>query len=148
MNEIQKAKIERRWRWFKEHFGYTDEELAIHRSNPKHVKAMEGAPKFATHRMVIEVIESHGCVAGYKVGDRFAVDTEGCLIPDEYPPRLCTGAIAALNTLVTRMWQAFYDDSTDVFQDTIHCSDVDVHKGGYGVVTMRIYAVPKKPRDK
>ncbi|TET42503.1 MAG: hypothetical protein E3J66_03490 [Dehalococcoidia bacterium] len=148
MSEEQTQENMRRWRKFQEHLGYTDEELAIHRSNPKHVKALENAPKLAKYKTVIEVIESHNCAAGYKVGDKFVVDTEGCLVPNECPPRLCVSAIAAFKPLVSRMWQAFYADGTEIFQDTVRCPDVGVHRGGWGEITMRIYAVPKEPKDK
>jgi len=144
MGGEEKAKIERRWKKFQEHYGLTNEELAIHRSNPKHVKAMENAPAFVKYKMIVEVIEAHNCVAGHKVGDKFVIDSEGCLVLDECPPgRICVSAVYAMKSTVDRMWQAFYDNSTDVFQDTVHCSDVGIYRGGWGEIVMRIYAVPK-----
>ena len=143
MHKEETAKNMRRWQKFQEHLGYTDKELAIYRSYPQHVKAIESAPKFAKNKIIIEVIESHHCGAGYEAGDKFVVDTEGCLVPEECPSRLCVSAIAAFKPLISRMWQAFYDDSTEVFQDTVRCPDVGVHRGGWGEITMRIYAVPK-----
>ncbi len=145
MTDKKKEEMEKRWKKFQEHFELTDEELAIHRANPKHVKPMEGAPAFVKYKMVVEVIESHNCGAGHKVGDKFVIDSGGCLVLDECPSsnRICVAAVEAMKTVVDRMWQAFYDDSTDVFQDTVHCSDVGTQKGGWGEVTMRIYAVPK-----
>ena len=145
MSDKKKEEVERRWKKFQEHFELTDEELAIHRSNPKHVKPMEDAPAFVKCKMVVEVIESHNCGAGHKVGDKFVIDSGGCLVLDECPSgnRICVAAVEAMKTVVDRMWQAFYDNSTDVFQDTVHCSDVGTQRGGWGEVTMRIYAVPK-----
>jgi len=144
MGDGKSEKIEKRWRTFQKHLGCTDEELAIHRANPKHVKPVENAPAFVKYKMVIEVIESHHCGAGHKVGDKFVVDAGGCLVPDECPPgRICVSLIYAMKSAVDRMWQAFYNDSTDVFQDTVHCSDVGTDRGGWGEVTMRIRAVPK-----
>ena len=55
--------------------GYTDEEMAIYRSNPGNMKAMERDPKFITHRIIVEVVEANNCLAGHKVGDRIAVKT-------------------------------------------------------------------------
>ncbi|MGA2463373.1 MAG: hypothetical protein ABSH06_03340 [Thermodesulfobacteriota bacterium] len=144
MGNGNKEKIEKRWKKQQEHLGFTDEQIAIHRANPKHVKAMESAPAFVKYKMVIEVIEAHNCGAGHKVGDKFVVDAGGCLVPDECPPgRICVSLVYAMKPVVDRMWQAFYDNSTDVFQDTVHCSDVGTHRGGWGEVTMRIRAVPK-----
>lgn len=137
------AKIEKRWKRVQEHLGFTDEEMAIYRSYPNHVKAMERAPLFATHKMMIEVIEAHNCAAGYKVGDKFVVDAEGYLIPEECPSRLCVAAIFAFKPLVDRIWQAFYNNSTEILHDTVHCPDVGVRRGGAGEVTMRVRVVPK-----
>jgi uncharacterized repeat protein (TIGR04076 family) len=144
MDTGENSKIEGRWRRFQEHLGYTDEELALYRSNPKHVKAMEAASKFAKYKIVIEIIESHNCGMGYKVGDRFVVDGDGSLILSECPPKLCVAAIAGLKSLVDRMWQAFYDSKSEVLHDTVTCPDVGVQRGGWGEITMRVHALPKK----
>lgn len=136
-------KIEARWKRVQEHLGFTDEEMAVYRAHPQHEKAMETAPLFATHKMIIEVIESHHCAAGYQTGDQFVVDAEGCLILEECPSRLCVSAIFAFKPLVDRMWQAFYNNSTEILHDTVHCPDVGVRRGGVGEVTMRVHAVPK-----
>jgi uncharacterized repeat protein (TIGR04076 family) len=106
---------------------------------------MENAPAFAKYKMVVEVIESRNCAAGHKVGDKFVIDSEGCLVLDECPSgRICVSAVFAMKSLVDRMWQAFYDNSIDVFQDTVHCSDVGTARGGWGEIFMRIYGVPKE----
>jgi uncharacterized repeat protein (TIGR04076 family) len=142
-DQEKEVKIEKRWKRVQEHLGFTDEEMAIYRSYPNHVKAMESTPLFGTHKIMIEVIEAHNCVAGYQVGDKFVVDAEGCLIPEECPSRLCVAAIFAFKPLVDRIWQAFFNNNTDILLDTVHCPDVGVRRGGAGEVTMRAYAVSK-----
>jgi hypothetical protein len=99
----KKEKLEKRWKKFQEHLGCTDEELAIHRANPKHVKAMESAPAFVKYKMVIEVIEAHNCGAGHKVGDKFVVDAGGCLVPDECPP----GRISNVASILRQFYGCF-----------------------------------------
>jgi len=143
MSSEPRDKAKRRWQKIKENLGYTDEELTIHLSNPKHVRLVESAPAFSKYKMIIEVIGANNCAAGHKVGDKFVVDGEGCLVVNECPSRLCVAAIFAIKPLVDRMWQAFYDNTTDVLHDTVHCTDVGVHRGGWGEITMRIEAVPK-----
>ena len=135
--------IEKRWRGVQKHLGFTEDELRIFRSRPAHVKAMENAPSFATMKMVVEVVEAHNCAAGYKAGERFVVDSEGMLIAEDCPKKLCVGAIYSFKVLVDRMWQAFFDNSAEIFHDTVHCPDVGVGSGGTGMVTMRIHAEPK-----
>jgi uncharacterized repeat protein (TIGR04076 family) len=137
-------KTEKRWRKYQERFGFTEEELAAFRSRPQHIKSMERAPAFATHNIVIEIIEAHHCAADYKAGDRFVVNGEGMLILDQCPPKLCAAAIAGFKLLIDRMWQAFYDGSTEVLHDTARCPDVGVKNGGWGEIVMRVHAVPKK----
>jgi len=143
MDKNKTEKLEKRWKKVQEHLRFTDEELAMYQSHPQNVKAMERAPLFATHKMAVEIIEAHNCAAGYEVGDKFVVDAEGCLIPEQCPSRLCVAAIFALKPLVDRMWQAYYDNSTEIFHDTVHCPDVGVRRGGAGAVTMRACIVPK-----
>jgi uncharacterized repeat protein (TIGR04076 family) len=142
MDEETVAVIERRWKKVQERLGFTDDELTLFKSSPAHVKAVERARPFAVMRMVIEVLEARNCAAGYRSGDKFVVDSEGMLVAEQCPAKLCVGAIYAFKKLVDRMWQAFFDDSTEVLHNTVHCPDVGVHDGGAGMVTMRIYAVP------
>ena len=144
MSERNKAMMEKRWRSVQEHLGFTDEELTVFRSFPKNVRAMEDAPGFVTHKMVIEVLEAHNCAAGYRAGDRFTVDGEGCLVLEESPPRLCIAAVWAFKPLVDRMWEAFFNKGFEVLHDTVQCPDVGVHKGGAGQITLKIRAVPRK----
>ncbi len=144
MDEEQAAKIKRRWQNFQEHLGYTDEEVAIFRSESKRAKSVEDCPNMVKYNTLIEVIEAYNCGAGHKVGDKFLVDPEGCLILEECPPRICIAAVWAFKPLVSRMWQAFYDGKTEIFQDTVTCPDVGVRRGGWGEITMRIRAVPRK----
>lgn len=148
MTREDASKKNKRWKNFQEDLGYTDEELEVFRSNPNHVKAMEQAPAFATHNIIIDILESHNCTAGYRAGDRFVVDGLGFLINEESPKRLCIGAITSFKPLIDRMWQAFFDGKTDVLHDTVRCPDVGVHRGGWGEITMRVRAVPKKKQGK
>jgi uncharacterized repeat protein (TIGR04076 family) len=141
------SKIDRRWQKFQKDLGYTDEELALYMSNPKHIKAMENASDFSTYNIVVEIIESKNCGAGYRVGDKFVIGGDGCLMSNESPPKLCLAALYAMKPLVDRMWQAFYHGSTEVLHDTVHCPDVGVENGGWGKVLMRVYAVSKKKND-
>jgi uncharacterized repeat protein (TIGR04076 family) len=142
MSEIDE-KMEKRWRKYQELTGYTDAELEVFRSFPQNVKAIESSPLMASHELVIEVIASANCIAGYKVGDTFRIDPFGFLIKEQCPPTLCTGAIFAFKPLIGYAWQAFFDGSTTIFHNTIKCPDVGVHCGGTGEITMRAHAVPR-----
>ena len=145
--EDQKS-IELRWRKIQSHLGFSDEELDLFRSNPKYKKCIENAPLFRSHIIVIDVIEAIGCTAGYKAGDQFHVDGQGCIIKEKSPPQLCVAAIWAIKPLMDRMWEAFFNNSTDVFHDTVRCPDVGVQRGGAGEVTFRVRAVSRQQMEK
>ena len=62
------------WEFFKKHVGYTDEEMKIFRENPKNEAIILEAPKLMNKTIVVEVVESRGCNAQHKVGDKFYFD--------------------------------------------------------------------------
>jgi len=151
MDTEHREKMERRWKKFQELQGYTDEELAVFRSNSRYVKAMEKAPMFATHNIIVEVVESHNCNAGHKVGDKFVLTGNGYLIADECPKYMCIHALDAFTPCIRAIWERFYEnlDPNMMFSDIVHCPDVGCQKGGWGEIIMKIYAVeiPKKEKD-
>jgi uncharacterized repeat protein (TIGR04076 family) len=135
-DEQEKVRLEKRWRKLQELLEYTDEELKTYRSQPKKVKAVEA--ELARNNIVVEIIAAHNCVMGYKAGDKFVIDGKGALVLDQCPSKLCVGAIAAFKTLTDRMTQAFYDGKSEVLLDTVHCPDVGLREGGWGMITMRV----------
>ena len=153
MDKEQQEKMEKRWKKFQEIQGYTDEELAIFRSNPEYVRIMEYAPKFITHQIIVEVAEAHNCIAGHKVGDRIAVMTGDALLKtEEMPKRVCAWAVATAVPRVYAIWERFHEDldPDGLLFKTIHCPDVGCKRGGWGEIVMKVYAeeVPKEKRAK
>ena len=138
----KRASIERRWKKYQALTGYTDEELAIFRSFPQNVKAMEDAPEMVKNDVVVEIIDVKNCIAGYKVGDTFRVDPYGMLMLDQCPPKICTAAVFAFKPIVSYAWQALFDGSKMVFHRTVRCPDVGVCKEGTGEITMKIHIIP------
>jgi uncharacterized repeat protein (TIGR04076 family) len=152
MGKEQQEKTEKRWKKFQETQGYTDQEIAMYRSNPRYAKAMERAPKFMTHKIYVEVVESHNCNAGHKVGDKFVLSGNGYLIRDECPKFMCIHALGTFMPYIYAMWERFYEDldPDGMLFTTVHCPDVGCKKGGWGELIMRMYAkeVPKEERIK
>lgn len=144
MDDEKQQKNEKRWKKFQEMQGYTDEEMVLFRSNPRYVKAMERAPKFSTHKIIAEIVESHNCIAGHKEGDKFVLTGNGFVIADESPKYMCIQALAALPPYISAMWERFYEDldPDQMFYNTVHCPDVGCKRGGWGEVVMRVYAIP------
>jgi len=153
MDKEQQEKMERRWKKFQDIQGYTDEEMAIFRSNPEYVRIIEYAPKFITHRIIVEVVEAHNCIAGHKAGDRIAVMTgNGHLITEEMPKYVCAFALFASIPRVYAMWERFHEDldPDGMLFKISRCPDVGCRRGGWGEIVMKIYAeeVPKEQRVK
>ena len=152
MGNEQAKKMDRRWKKFQDAQGYTDAEIAKYRSNPKYVKAMENAPMFMTHNIIVEVIESHHCNAGHKVGDKFVLTGNGYLIAEESPKYMCIHALYTFAPYIYAMWERFYEnlDPSMLLFDLVHCPDTGCAKGGWGECIMRMYAeeIPKEKRVK
>ncbi|HUJ89243.1 MAG TPA: hypothetical protein VLX12_03540, partial [Syntrophorhabdales bacterium] len=123
-----------------------------YRSNPNYVKAMEDAPMFMTHNIIIEVVESHNCNAGHKPGDRIVLTGNGYLIADECPKYMCLHGVSTLMPYVFAMWDRFHEnlDPKGMLFPLAHCPDVGCGKGGWGECIFRMYAeeVPKEKRVK
>jgi uncharacterized repeat protein (TIGR04076 family) len=140
------AKMERRWKRFQEAQGYSDAEIAKYRADPQKVKAMEKAPKFGTHNIILECTESHNCNAGHKVGDKIIMDGNGVILRDQCPERMCMAVIQTVGPLVYALWERFNEDLDDVnlMLPNVHCPDVGVERGGWGETMWKIYAEPRK----
>lgn len=146
MDKEQTEKMERRWKRFQQAQGYTDEEIAIYRSDPQKVKAMERAPKFATYNIIAECVVSHNCNAGHKVGDKIVMDGNAVMLRDQCPERICNGVIQSIAPLIYAIWERFGEnlDDVSILLDKVHCPDVGVERGGWGETVWRVYAEPKK----
>ena len=134
------------WRRFQKHMGYTDEEMKVFRSDPQKVKMVTGTPEFAKCRVVAEVIESHGCHAQHKVGDRFVMTAGGQLIAEESPKRICIFALGPVFHIMPGVYERLISKSDPDFErfNTVQCTDVGLDKGGWGKVLMKVYV--ERPR--
>ena len=138
--------MEKRWSKFQEALGYTDEEIAILRSDPQKVRAMERAPKFSTHNIVFECVYSRNCNGGHKLGDKIILDANGVLLRDQCPKRICVFAIQAATSYLYGIWERIgedFENLTTLF-DKVHCPDVGVERGGWGETIWKVYAEIKK----
>ena len=66
MTEKKEARV---WQRFKEVMDYSDGDLEKFKSHTKHVQMMN-TPAYRTHKIIANVVESHGCVCQHKVGQK------------------------------------------------------------------------------
>lgn len=129
------------WSKFQSHMGYTDEEMVLFKSDPEKVKMVTGTKDFVKTKIVAEVVESHGCHAGHRVGDRIVMDGNGQMLSDECPNKMCIFAVSALHAPVDEVFERF-TAGTDPGRDqstTVQCSDVGLENGGWGQVSMKVF---------
>ncbi len=133
--------VEEIWKLFQEHMEYTDEEMETFKSDPIKVKMVTQTPEFVKCRVVAEVIESHGCHAKHKVGDRFVFTPGGQLIEDECPKGMCISALAELNKALQAITERLINKADPELEryNIVQCPDVGLDKGGWGKILMKVY---------
>lgn len=76
------------WKGFQKHMGYSDEELKSIQDDPvrsEYVKKI-CSPEMQDKYLIAEIVESHGCIAGMKPGDRLYFKGMSVLDPSRSDP--------------------------------------------------------------
>ena len=131
---------ENTWRFFQQHLGYSDEEMALFRANPRNEEVIAKGAEMMQKAIVAEVVESHGCNSQHKVGDRFIFDGAGNLIASKCPRRMCIFALHGLAGIIFGVHELAYagvDPDSLRFPRT-GCFDVGVRCGGWGHIIMEV----------
>lgn len=133
--------VEEIWNLFQKHMAYTDEEMEIFRSDPHKVRMVTQTPEMVKCRVIAEVIESHGCHAQHRVGDRFVMNPGGQLIAEESPKRICLSALGAINYIMPAIQERLVNKSDPNFEryHIVQCPDTGLDKGGWGKILMKVY---------
>jgi uncharacterized repeat protein (TIGR04076 family) len=131
---------ERMWRVMQRHLGYSDEEMAIFRDNPRNADVMSKAAALMDKTIVVEVVESHGCNSRHKVGDRFYFDGAGNLLTKLCPKKICVHALSPVGGLIFAANELLYAgvDPNEMRFKRTDCLDVGLQCGGWGRVVMEI----------
>jgi len=130
------------WKKFQNRMNYSDEELQIFKSDPRRANA---APKLYSRDLmkkflVFEIVESHGCTVGLKVGDRLFFRGFGALDLRRSNPTWCAHALSAIATIANMAQDRYVAglDPNDMVYNHIPCLDVGP-KRGWGQVIMKAY---------
>ena len=128
------------WTLFQKHMGYSDEEMEVFKSDPEKVKMVTETPEFVKCRVVAEVIESHGCHAKHKVGDRFVMTGGGQLIAEDSPKRMCMFALGPVSNVLPAIYERLITKSDPDLErsNVVQCTDVGLDKGGWGKILMKV----------
>jgi uncharacterized repeat protein (TIGR04076 family) len=128
------------WKFFQQYLGYSDEEMALFRANPRNAEVLAKASELMQKTIVAEVVEAHGCNSQHKVGDRFLFDGAGNLLTGKCPRRICIYALQGLAGLIFATNELVYagvDPNSLRFRRT-GCFDVGVKCGGWGHIVMEL----------
>ena len=122
--------------------GYTNKEMEIFKSRDRNREIAAMAPGLLKKRLVLEVVESHGCNSQHAKGDRFVFDAFGNLDTRQCPDQVCLFLLAGAQNLVyagMELLLAGADPNKMGFNRT-GCVDVGLECGGWGRVVVEIQA--------
>jgi uncharacterized repeat protein (TIGR04076 family) len=134
------------WDAMQARLGYSDEEMKLFKENPRNEDVMSKAAALMNKTIVFEVVKSHGCNSGHKVGDKIYFDGAGNLLTKLAPKRICIYALGAMEKLIYGANELFYAgaDPNDLRFNRVGCFDVGVQCGGWGNVVMEIRMEDRK----
>lgn len=133
------------WKAFQKHLGYTDEELEVFKSDPKRSASAQKlfSKDISKKDLVVEVVESHGCGAGLKPGDKLVFRALAILDLKRSCPNWCAHAMGPIPGIATLVQDRYVSglDMNNMVYDHFSCSDVGPMRHGWGQVIMRAYTV-------
>jgi uncharacterized repeat protein (TIGR04076 family) len=120
--------------------GYTDEEMAIFRNDPRNADVLSKGALLMDKNIVVEVVEAHGCNSRHKVGDKFYFDGAGNLLTGSCPKTICIHALSPVATLIFAANELLYAgvDPNEMRFKRTDCLDVGLQCGGWGRVVMEL----------
>jgi len=137
------------WKGVQEHMGYSDEELEALQNDPKKSEHVQQicSPEMQDKYLIAEVVESHGCIAGMKVGDRIYFKGMSVLDPERSDP-WCPYIVntywftGGVRNLVKQGL-----DPNSLYVNYSGCVDVGP-ENGLGRVVYKVFVVDKSELDR
>lgn len=129
-----------KWALIKRHLGYSGEEMAVFRANPKNEDVLDKGRELLEKEIVIEVVASKGCNSQHKEGDKIFFDGAGNLLAEKSPQKICIFALNAVAPLIYAANELFYAgaDPNKMRFKRASCIDVGVQCGGWGQISLEI----------
>lgn len=128
------------WKYLQNHLGYSVEEMKTFRENPRNEQVILKGAELMGKIIVAEVVDSHGCNSGHRVGDKFYMDGAGNVISKLCPSKMCIHALSALQPLVFTANELVYAgaDPNEMLFKRCGCVDVGLQCGGWGKVVLEV----------
>jgi len=135
------------WKLVQKHLGYSDEEMKIFRTDSRNEDALLKTIPMLNKTFVAEVVESHGCDSGHKVGHKIYFDGRGIsLLTGLGPSRICIFALHSIALAMPAVAELFYAgvDPNQMRFKRFGCPDVGLKCGGWGHIVMEISMTNRK----
>ena len=132
---------EKTWKGVQEHLGFNDEEMKKFRENPRNEDVLTKTDVMLNKTIVAEIIESHGCDSGHKVGDKIYFDGRGIsLLTKLGPSRICIFALHSVALAMPALAELLYAgiNPNEMRFKRFGCPDVGVKCGGWGHIVMEL----------
>lgn len=131
---------ERIWKLAQRRLRYTDEEMTVFKEDPKNADLLAKSGDLMSKRIIIEVVDAHGCNSRHKVGQRFYFDGAGNLLTELCPKMVCVHILSAAATLIYAANELVYAgvDPNEMRFNRAGCIDVGLQCGGWGKVVVEI----------
>lgn len=142
MDDTRERLTEADWESFRKGVGYSEEELAEFRVDPRREYVVQHADRLDAWTIVAEVVESHGCAAGHDPGDRLYFSPHGTYLSDRGPAKPCLQLLVAVAPAVAVMQERIIADLSPepYLFNHVGCVDVGLACGGWGHVALRLSA--------
>jgi uncharacterized repeat protein (TIGR04076 family) len=132
---------EKTWKGVQQLLGYNDEEMKQFKENPRNEDVLSKTDVMLNKTIVAEIIESHGCDSGHKVGDKIYFDGRGIsLLTKLGPSRICIFALHSVALAMPALAELLYAgiNPNEMRFKRFGCPDVGVKCGGWGHIVMEL----------
>ena len=138
---------DRVWKLLQKRLGYTDEEMLEFKSNPRNENVLANGSTLMSKTIILEVVESHGCNSGHKVGDRFYFDGAGNVLTQLCPKRVCAYSLSSALMMIFAANEMIYAgvDPNEIRFKRASCFDVGLQCGGWGRIVLELRVEDRSP---
>jgi len=142
---------EKTWKGVQEHLGYNDQEMKQFRENPRNEDVLSKTAVMLNKTIVVEIVESHGCDSGHKVGDKIYFDGRGIsLLTKLGPSRICIFALHSVALAMPALAELIYAgiNPNEMRFKRFGCVDVGLKCGGWGHIVMELRVEDRDKTEK
>lgn len=143
--EVRKLVLQK---FMKRRMRYSEEEMQQFMQVKGNRKLLGSLGQIAGLRMVVAVLEAHGCFCRHKPGQEFAFGMDGGLLTGDCPASICIHLISPMSAFVQAAQELLMagQDPAGMAFTRYGCFDVGVGCGGLGKVVceVRVESSPGK----